>query len=267
MISLSIPSKIKSPFRFPGSKAQAVKFVKPEWERFHHNEYREPFVGGGAIFFAKPKVQVNWLNDLDKDIMVTYKVMANPTMRMELIGLLSKEIATKDRHTEIKNTAPKTKLERAFKTFYLSRTSYSGIINKPAWGYHPLKSVPPKRWGSRIEEAGKKLEGSKLTDYDFTKVIKAKAADEEVFMFVDPPYFKADQKRAYTHSFVDKDHYRLAKELEKTNHAFCLTYDNCEEVKELYRWANVKEVSWRYHTANSNKATRKMGQELIITNF
>ena len=225
-------------------------------------------MGGGAIFFAKPKVESNWLNDLDKDIMITYQIMADVSKRSELIGMFEGEVATKERHTEIKYSEPRTDLERAFKTFYLSRTSYSGIINKPAWGYHPLKSVPPERWGKRIEEAGKKLEGSKLTNYDFSKIIRANGQQsEEVFMFVDPPYFKADQKRAYTHSFTEKEHYRLVEELKKTDYAFCLTYDNCEEIKDLYDWANIKEVSWRYHTANSNKATRKMGQELIITNF
>ena len=48
---------------------------------------------------------------------------------------------------------------------------------------------------------------------------------------------------------------------------FLLTYDNCNEIKKLYSWANIKEVSWRYHTANSNNTTRKMGNELIIKNY
>ena len=58
---------IKSPFRYPGSKAKALKFVKPIWEKIPHDEYREPLIGGGAIFFSKPKVEHCWINDLDKD--------------------------------------------------------------------------------------------------------------------------------------------------------------------------------------------------------
>ena len=50
---------IRSPFRFPGSKFQAIKFVKPIWESVEHDEFREPLVGGGAIFFFKPKVNLN----------------------------------------------------------------------------------------------------------------------------------------------------------------------------------------------------------------
>jgi len=93
------------------------------------------------------------------------------------------------------------------------------------------------------------------------------AKGKKVLMFVDPPYYKADQKRAYEHSFNEEEHLRVAKVLKGTNHLFILTYDDCPEVRKLYSWANIYPVSWRYHTANSNKATRKMGQELIITNF
>lgn len=258
--------EIRSPFRFPGSKAQALKFLMPIWENFGHVEYREPFVGGGAVFFAKVKSRYNWLNDIDPDITTTYKVMSNPKKRVELIKMLNGIQVDREKHTEIKNMVPTDDVEIAFKTYYLSRTSYSGIINKAAWGYHPKKSVPPSRWAQRIEEAGKKLEGVKITNYDFTKVINANG-DNKVFMFIDPPYFNADQKRAYTHAFELEDHLRLEKTLRNTDHAFCLTYDNCDEVKDLYSWANITEVSWRYHTANANKAKRKMGMELIITNF
>ncbi len=258
--------EIRSPFRFPGSKAQALKFLMPIWENFKHIEYREPFVGGGAVFFAKAKSEYNWLNDIDSDITTTYKVMSNAKSRKELIIMLNGIQATKEKHTEIKNMIPTNDIETAFRTYYLSRTSYSGIINKAAWGYSERKSVPPNRWIARIEEAGKKLNGVKITNYDFTKVINSES-DNDVFMFIDPPYLKADQKRAYTHSFEIKDHYRLEKTLRNTNHAFCLTYDNCDEIKDLYNWANITEVSWRYHTANANKAERKMGMELIITNF
>ena len=48
---------MRSPFRFVGSKYQAIRFIKPIWESVRHDEYREPLVGGGAVFFAKPKVR------------------------------------------------------------------------------------------------------------------------------------------------------------------------------------------------------------------
>ena len=259
---------IRSPFRFPGSKFQAIKFVKPIWESVEHDEFREPLVGGGAIFFFKPKVKYQWINDVDHELITTYKIIKNSITRKQLVKKLVIEVATKKRHTEIKNFKPQNRLETAFRYFYLNRTSYSGIMKLPAWGYHEKRSVHPNKWGKRIDQAAKKLEGVKITNLDYEEVIMTPAQGKSVFLFVDPPYYEADQKRAYVHSFTEAEHIRLSKILKKTDHKFCLTYDNCKPVKKLYKsWANIQEVSWRYHTANSNKATRKMGNELIITNF
>ncbi len=258
---------IRSPFRFPGSKAQAIKFIKPHWEFNFHQEYREPFLGGGAIFFAKPKVEINWLNDIDKELIITYRVIQNIELYPKLIQLLSTETASKERHAEMKEWKPKTELDIAYRYFYLNRTSYSGIMKLPAWGYHETKSVPPERWGARIKQAHQKLQGAKLTSKDFQSVIKTHPKKDKAFMYIDPPYYLADQKRAYEHSFTIKDHKQLAKVLKGTSIPFCLTYDDCEPVRELYGWAEITPVSWRYHTANATRATRKMGQELIISNY
>ena len=48
-------------------KAKAIKFIRPFWENCSHQEYREPFVGGGSVFIAKENVKRTWINDLDKD--------------------------------------------------------------------------------------------------------------------------------------------------------------------------------------------------------
>jgi len=258
---------IKSPFRFPGSKAQAIKYIRPHWEGNPHAEYREPFLGGGAVFFSKLRVPSIWLNDIDEELVATYRTIQDAELCSLLIERVSQEEATKERHTEMKQWKPKTPLDIAHRYFYLNRTSYSGIMKKPAWGYHAKKSVPPDRWAPRILQAHEKLQGVKITSQDFKSVIEAPPESDSVFMYIDPPYYEADQKRAYEHSFIQTDHERLAVLLKETDLSFCLTYDNCEPVRALYDWATITPVSWRYHTANSRKASRKMGHELIISNY
>lgn len=259
--------RILSPFRFPGSKGRSAKIILPFIYKVQHDEYREPFFGGGGIFFAKNRTKNDWINDIDSDLITTLKVMADPELRRELIEAVTNEVASKKRHLEIKYWHPLSQIDIAHKFYYLSRTSYSGIVNKPAWGFDIKKSVPPEKWGTRIEEAGRKLSGVRITNLDFSEVIKAKAEGDQVLMYLDPPYYKADQKRAYSHSFRESDHLRLRDLLKETNYSFVLTYDNVDEVKELYDWANIHEVTWRYHTANAAVADRKMGRELIITNM
>jgi len=261
------PHKVMSPFRFPGSKGRAVKFIQPFWEKIEHDEYREPFFGGGAVFFAKPKASFNWINDIDRDLIITLRIIANPITREQLIRRVTSEVVTRERFMEVKAWAPSSDIEIAHRFYYINRTSYSGIMKKPPFGYHPKKSVPPSKWGDRIRRAGEKLEGVKITQYDYTEVIKAPPNGKTVLLFIDPPYYHSDQKRAYEYSFSIKDHYELCELLKKTPYFFCLTYDDCSQIRNMYSWAEIHPVSWRYHTANARKASRKMGHELIITNY
>ena len=42
----------------------------------------------------------------------------------------------------------------------------------------------------------------------------------------------------------------MAKLLKQTNHPFLLTYDNCEYIRKLYKWANFYDHTWTYSVAN-----------------
>ena len=257
--------KVSPPLRYPGSKFRASKYILPHLE-VEHDEYREPFLGSGAIFFTKQKVEINWLNDIDKELIVTFQVISDNELRKKLIEKIKDYEPSKIEFDKLKIQKFKSNLDIAFRYFVINRTAYSGIMKQPNWGFDEIKSVQPDKWPYRIIEAANKLLGSNITNIDFVDVIN-KESDKKVLIFLDPPYYLADQKRAYLHSFKSDDHIRLMECLKRTKHKFCLTYDNCQEVKELYKWANIHEYNWMYHTANSNATTRKMGKELIITNY
>jgi DNA adenine methylase len=258
---------IDSPFRYPGGKFYALKFIMPFVDAVEHDEYREPFVGGGAVFFGKKNVRFNWLNDLEHDLMGCYRVIADPDLRVQLAERLGKEKASPVRHSEVKNLNPDSPLERAFRTYYLNRTSFSGILHKPAWGYKIGQSVEPPGWPKKVIEAGRKLESVKLTNLDFEEVVNAPPQGKKVFLYIDPPYYASDQKRAYEKSFTKHDHERVRKVLKNTAYPFCLSYDDCDEVRNMYSWANIFSRQWWYNTANVRASSRKKGRELIITNY
>ena len=131
----------QSPFRYCGGKHYALKHLLPFINCVPHDEFREPFVGGGSVFFAKQKAAHNWINDLEPDLIKTYRVIANPRQRQKLRKRLASEVATRERHAEIKDMRATRILDIAFKTYYLTRTSYSGIIHVPAWGYRGATSA------------------------------------------------------------------------------------------------------------------------------
>src|SRR3989344_1349812 len=258
--------KVKTPFRYPGRKYYALKYLLPYIKRIPHDEYREPFIGGGSVFFGKPKAKTSWINDIDSELINVYKVIQNDRKNKELIKLLEKEVATPERHAEVKEFCPSSEIERAFKYYYLNRTSYSGIMKKPAWGYCDGKSSPPKNWGAMILNAQKKLQGVQITQGDFTDQLLS-PSKQRVLLYLDPPYFEADQKRAYQNHFTMKDHVRLSDALKKTKHYFFLSYDNIPDAKKFYEWANFIELSWNYNTSNLKSQKRQKGQELLITNI
>jgi DNA adenine methylase len=269
---------INSPFRYAGGKFYARKLILEHVP--DHTCYIEPFVGGGSIFFAKDKVAKNILNDADPDLINTYLIIRDRVD--ELVATLDGEQALKERHTWYKNEfKPTNELERAVRWYYLNRTSYSGIMNPKNcyWGYGDKYSMRPENWGRSLLKTSAKLQGVEFTNLDFEDVIDN--APDGAFLFVDPPYFNADQDKFYTFSFKKEDHYRLEQCLlrNKERLSFLITYDNSPEIRELYSWANAMlDKEWNYtisrtddQTKNKSqapeKASRYKGKEVFITNY
>ena len=269
-------NSINSPFRYAGGKFYARKLILEHIPT--HQIYVEPFVGGGSIFFAKDKVMDNWLNDADEELINCYLMIRdNPEL---LIEELAGEEAAKERHTYFKKEfQPTNDLERAKRWFYLNRTSYSGIMNMQNcfWGYGDKYSMRPENWPRNILRTSEKLQDVRFTNWDFERVIQQ--APTDAFLFVDPPYWNADQDKFYTHSFSLDDHLRLAEVLKEASKRlrFLLTYDNCPEVCELYDWArDIHEREWQYTISrtddqkdktNTTKGARSNGKEVFVVNY
>lgn len=267
--------EINSPFRYAGGKFYARNLILEHIPE--HSYYIEPFAGGASIFFAKSKARKNWLNDIDDDLINCLITIRDYPEK--LIDRLKNEKAVKERHAYYKNKyKPKTKLDRAVRWFYLNRTSYSGIMNMQNcfWGYGDKYSMRPENWPRNILRTSQKLQGVKLTVLDFEEVIKQ--AESGAFLFIDPPYFNADQDKFYTHAFTMEDHYRLCKILKTVSNKvnFLITYDNSPEIRELYKWAHsLHEKEWNYtlyrtddqKNGTKRKGSRYKGKELFIVNY
>jgi DNA adenine methylase len=267
--------EINSPFRYAGGKFYARKLIIEHIP--DHDYYIEPFAGGASIFFAKPKAEKNWLNDIDKDLINCLIIIRD--YPNELIKKLEGEKASKERHAFYKNEfKPKTNLDKAVRWYYLNRTSYSGIMNMQNcyWGYGEKYSMRPENWPRNILRTSAKLQGVKLTTLDFEDVIAQ--APKGSFLFIDPPYFNADQDKFYACSFKKNDHFRLEKILRKYREKikFLITYDNSSEIRSLYPWVkDMHEREWNYtinrtddqKNKTDKKGSRYKGKEIFIVNY
>ncbi|MBC6407701.1 MAG: DNA adenine methylase [Rhodobacteraceae bacterium] len=272
-------SRSNSPFRYPGGKFYARRLILREIP--DHTIYCEPFAGGASVYFAKPQVPTNILNDYDEDVINTLIQIRD---RVEdLIGLLDGVPATKEKHDWFKNHyKPTCDLTRAFRWFYLNRTSYSGIMRRENcyWGYGKKYSMPPENWLPHLRTVSDRLQGVELTALDFEDAIDALPTG--AFAFVDPPYFAADQQKFYNCIFHRADHDRLMECLRRNADRirFLLTYDDHAKVRAMYAWARaINSRGWNYTINRTDdqrngtklrdgfKGTRGKGRELFIRNY
>ncbi len=272
-------SRSNSPFRYPGGKFYARRLILDEIPQ--HSVYAEPFAGGASVFFAKPSAPVSILNDRDEDVINTLRQIRD---RVEdLIALLEGIQATKQNHAFYKNSyRPEDDLTRAFRWFYLNRTSYSGIMRPENcyWGYGRKYSMRPENWPPHLRTVSDKLQGVELTALDFEEVIDA--LPDGSFAFVDPPYYDADQQKFYNCTFDESDHDRLAESLKRNSERilFLLTYDDAPEVREKYKWVSeVNNRAWNYTINRTDdqrngvqlkdgfRGSREKGRELFIRNY
>ncbi len=268
-------SEINSPFRYAGGKFYARKLILQYIPA--HQHYIEPFAGGGSIFFAKEKVGSSWLNDVDPQLINCYMQIRDNVE--DLIKALDGLEASKKKHGYFKNEfIPKDDLERALRWYYLNRTSYSGIMNfaNCYWGYGDKYSMRPENWPRHLRRCSEKLQNVNITCIDYAQVIEQ--APDGAFLFIDPPYFSADQDKFYTHSFAHHQHHDLALLLEQHKHRinFLITYDNHPQIKQFYRWATqILEKQWNYTISRTDDQTKKtnqkgkrsQGREIFIMNY
>lgn len=269
---------INSPFRYPGGKFYARKLILEHIP--FHSVYIEPFAGGGSIFFAKEKVATNWLNDIDEELVNTYVHIRDSVE--ELIKFLDGLPASKELHHFYKNVfQPSNNLERAGRWYYLNRTSYSGIMNMQNcyWGYGDKYSMRPENWPRHLRRCSKKLQHVQISCRDFEAIIRD--APDGAFLFIDPPYFNADQDKFYTYSFTREDHDKLCNVLKENQNRikFLITYDNSDAIRELYSWATgIYDKEWNYTINRTDdqkkngsgsmvKGTRYKGKEVFIVNY
>lgn len=259
---------ISSPLRYPGGKKKVLKMIKPFFT--DHKEYREPFVGGGSVFLGKKLAEKNWLNDADRGVSDLWSCISNQESNEKLRKMIMEYTPpTIEMWVRWKNMQPGTVLESAFRTLFLNRTCYSGLLNgNPIGGINQTGPLTVDvRWNAKalcrqIEACYYKISNTRVTCSDFEESITA--SGQSVFIYLDPPYFKKGNL-LYSVKMTLDDHYRLAKILNVTKHRFLLTYDDCPEIRALYDGAYFHEKKWFY--SMNDKVERKQGNELFISNF
>ncbi len=269
---------IKSPLRFPGGKSKAIKYIMPLVPDF--NEYREPLVGGGSLFFALhrkfPEKQY-WINDIDPNLYKFWKACRDtPNELVDAINVLKRQYKNGSKlYSFLLNTGSRSKniIDIASRFFILNRITFSGLIESGGYSEQAFKGRFTDTSIDRILLASKALQEVKITNEDFSKVLRP--AGEKVFIFLDPPYYSNSEAKLYgKHGQLHTkfNHEVFFKELVACKHNWLVTYDNCSKIQTLFeenRSESWLKFAWqlRYGTNNSSKKIAKVGNELFILNY
>lgn len=248
-----------------------------------YNNYFEPFLGGGAVYFNLQKKK-SYLSDMNEELINTYQVIKSEPKK--LIKFLKSIEHSKEKYLEIRAwdrgqnwTKNHTNIERAGRFIYLNRTCFNwlhrvnsrGEFNVPMWSYKNPDYVQEENIMNVSKllnetQADIRVEGFEhVLDND-----KAKAGD---FIYFDPPYdtltdtanFTSYNKDSFGHDMQTK----LAetfRALDKRGCKVMLSNHNTPFIRKLYRGFRFEIVQAR-RAINSNATGRGEVEEIVVLNY
>lgn len=268
----------RKPFvKWAGGKSQILpQLIARLPEKF--GTYFEPFVGGGALFFAiSPERAV--LSDLNPELINAY-VMVRDNVEA-IIRELKKlryeeemyyEWRNADRALNFSRWSP---VRRAVRFLYLNRICFNGLYRVNSRGEF---NVPFGRYSNPVicqaeilRSCSEALQGQTIEESSFENIlVSVKKGD---FVYLDPPYIPVSKTANFT-SYVAGG---FDESLQKRLSEFCRTLDSLgvhfllsnahhETIEELYDGFQIEKILAR-RAINSKGAKRGEVSEVLVRNY
>ena len=271
--------------KWVGGKRNLLKQLLPLFPK-KFNNYFEPFLGGGAVFFElysknllENKKVV--LSDINKELINTYKVIQNnPHNLIEKLKIYKKEhskefyyyIRELDRKENFNNLS---NIERASRFIYLNKTCFNGLyrVNKKGYFNTPMGSYknPNIADEETILSASQALKEATILHQSFEQIVNNTQKDD--FIYFDPPYYPLNKTSSFTsydsNTFLEEEQKKLFKvfqNLDKKGCFIALSNSDTSFIKNLYKEYNISFV--RANRAINSKAnSRGKISEVVIRNY
>lgn len=252
------------------------------------NNYIEPMVGGGAVFFhlyTNGRIKnKSILVDINRDLMSCFEVVKN---NVEDLVLKLKEFKKKyqidpektyyqirkwDRNDNFIN---RSKIERVARTIFLNKTCYNGLYRVNSSGQF---NTPVGRYSNpticdeeNLRAVSDILKKTKLLSEDFETTLDIVSSDD--FIYFDPPYHPLSDTAnftSYTQEDFSEDNQKRLKdvfeELAKMGCKVMLSNSDTKFIRELYQDFNIHIVRAKRYI-NSNPNHRGEVTEVVVTNY
>lgn len=236
--------------------------------------YHEPFLGGGALFFALgPGKAV--LSDINRELVNAYTVVR------DRVEDLVRELATYENEAEffyeVRSRRPEhlDEVSRAARLVYLNKTCYNGLYRENSKGEF---NVPFGRYrnpaicdADNLRAASKALRGKQVEAAAFEGVLERAAPGD--FVYFDPPYAPVSATSSFTAyskgGFSFEEQERLASAFDTLAKRECLVMLSNSDVPalaDLYGRYRVERVMVP-RAINSRADRRGPVTELLVRNY
>lgn len=266
--------EVKSPLRYPGGKSRAIDQILPLIPK-DFNEFREPFVGGGSVFIAvKQRIKSNAvfrINDLNYDLYCFWKYAKEDTIRLisEINNIRNN---CKDGRELFKFYTDESKqwddFNRAVRFFILNRITFSGTVDSGGYSQQAFEKRFTKSSIDRIGSIATILSDVIISHGDYKELLFMDG--NGVFIFLDPPYLEKSKSRLYGVNgklHTSFDHRRFAQNMKICKHKWLITYDDSDDIRKMFSFANIYEWELQYGMNNYKQKNARKGKELFISNY
>lgn len=269
----------KPVIKWAGGKSKVVnQLSKYIPERF--NNYHEPFLGGGALFFylysmIKSNKKEAFLSDSVDELVNLYKIIRDDVDN--LISISGKHVYDEQYYYEVRaqDTSKLNNLQRASRFLYLNKTCFNGLYRVNRKGQFNVSfgsyDNPVIIDENALLNASIAFKLAELSIGDFSMVLDK--AQKHDFVYLDPPYVPLSATSNFTGytpgSFSAADHNRLREAFEELSLRGCyvmLSNSNTDYVRDLYYNCNIKTINVM-RAINSDVTKRGAIKELLILSY
>lgn len=272
------PDAIKPPLKWAGGKTRLLPaLLKRVPKNIAELRYVEPFLGGGALFFAlRPKTAI--LGDLNENLIEALRAVRDQRDGVvhelrALVAAHSFETFQTTRELLSNPDLPADALAAAF--FYLNRTAFNGLyrVNKAGKFNVPFGKYKNPRIldEAMLVQVGDALHHAQLFVSDFESLTKGMGYGD--FIYFDPPYVPTSETAnftSYTSSGFDTAaQERLAGVFRDRAHRgayVMLSQSNTPLVRKLYKGFHISKVENSRSISCKGDGRGKVS-ELIIRNY
>lgn len=234
--------------------------------------YIEPFLGGGAAFFANLPVRAV-LSDSNKRLIELYIAIRDQADIFEALLRNHAKLHSKEYYYTVRATQFKTPVGRAAQFLYLNRTCFNGLYRENLKGQFnvPIGTKQTVIFDSDdFKSWSVALSNCWLGFRDFEEAIDE--ATEGDFIFVDPPYTVRHNMNGFVkynqNIFAWEDQVRLRNALGRAverGAIFAMTNADHESIKDLYAGFGIHRPLQRYSVIAGSSAHRAKSTELLVT--